>query len=522
MVDKPTGIDERPEQLRPPVVKAEGSTVAERYLAKLANRSFLNLWSYPSPYRDQKLGGKGDGKELCDLLVVCGKHIIIFSEKTIDWPGGATETAWRRWAKKAIRDSAKQTKGAERWISEFPERLFLDRDCTVPFPIDLPPVEHRQVHRVVVANGSAEACRDGIPGSSGSLIIKPSVVGTDHWSNQDDKLQPFVIGDIDPDGSFVHVFNETALDIVMRELDTVRDFTDYLTKKAAFVRSGQLSEAHGEENLVAYYAIRINDDGDHDFVLEADKVPLVIDSEQYARFVSDPQYLAKKSADKISYLWDSFIEAFTNHMLDGTSITLEGYDFDLRKNELGVRHMALVPRFVRRSHAEAIAGALEKGKASDRFARVMMSLPEAKDNETVFFIQTVKYLDWMEARGGYEEYRRNRMGLALIYAKGLLERHPHLKRVVGISREPPDQGRGISEDLIYAEQSEWTDQERQAIQNDCKAAGVMQNMKENRWSGQEFPDVDTIMIERPFSQTRVSKLNRKQRRAMKAKERRKK
>jgi hypothetical protein len=79
---KPPKINE-PEQLRPAIIKAEGSTEGERYLARIAERSFLNLWSYPAPYRDQKQHGVGDGKELCDLLVVCGDHIIIFSEKTI-------------------------------------------------------------------------------------------------------------------------------------------------------------------------------------------------------------------------------------------------------------------------------------------------------------------------------------------------------------------------------------------------------------------------------------------------------
>ncbi|MDE0307012.1 MAG: hypothetical protein OXI87_19340 [Albidovulum sp.] len=68
---------------RTPVTKAEGVTPSERYLAGLAENSFLNLWSYPNPFRDQKKGIKGDGKEICDLLVVCGAFIIIFSEKTV-------------------------------------------------------------------------------------------------------------------------------------------------------------------------------------------------------------------------------------------------------------------------------------------------------------------------------------------------------------------------------------------------------------------------------------------------------
>ena len=108
---KPSGMDERPEQYRPPIIKAEGVTESERYLAKLANKSFLNLWSYPNTFRDQKQSGKGDGKEICDLLVVCDKHILIFSEKTITWTDGDLNVVWRRWAKRAIRDALKQIKG---------------------------------------------------------------------------------------------------------------------------------------------------------------------------------------------------------------------------------------------------------------------------------------------------------------------------------------------------------------------------------------------------------------------------
>ena len=522
MENIPSGIDERPEQFRPPIVKADGVTESERYLAKLADKSFLNLWSYPSPFRDQKQTGKGDGKELCDLLVVCGRHIIIFSEKTIEWPNGNLDTAWCRWAKRALHASAKQVKGAERWITEFPERIFLDRECTAPFPIDFPPIDERIVHRVLIARGASQACRDHLGKTSGSMIIRPAIEGGEHWSNQDGGVQPFATGDLDPAGSFVHVFDEVALDIVLAELDTVRDFTDYLEKRRAFIRSGKLLEAHGEENLLAFYAIRINADGDHDFVCDDETVPIVIDRHRYQNLIADPRYIAKKREDKISYLWDRLIEEFTNHMLDGTSITLDNYQFDLRKNELGVRHMALQQRFIRRAHGEAVRGALEKGRDVDRFFRVMFARPESKENETAFFIQTVKYLNWMESKGGYEQYRRKRTECALVYAKGLLERYPHLERVVGISREPPDQGRGISEDLIYAEQAEWTDEDRMAIRKDCGTYGVLQGeLRERAWTGQEFPDVTSIIVERPNPRPVNGAMNRKQRRAMMARARKK-
>jgi hypothetical protein len=58
------------------IVPGEGTTESERYLAKLADRTFLNLWSFPNVFIDKRSGAKGDGKELCALLVVCGDHVF--------------------------------------------------------------------------------------------------------------------------------------------------------------------------------------------------------------------------------------------------------------------------------------------------------------------------------------------------------------------------------------------------------------------------------------------------------------
>jgi hypothetical protein len=45
------------------IQKAGGVTVAEKYLARLCEKNFLSLWSYPGLYRDQgKWGMKGTAK----------------------------------------------------------------------------------------------------------------------------------------------------------------------------------------------------------------------------------------------------------------------------------------------------------------------------------------------------------------------------------------------------------------------------------------------------------------------------
>ena len=281
------------------------------------------------------------------------------------------------------------------------------------------------------------------------------------------RVRPFCIGDLDPSGSFVHDFNEFALDIVMRELDTVTDFVDYLDKKERLVRSGRLLRADGEENLLAYYAIRINEDGEHDFTPVNRQ--LQIECTHYVRFITDPQYIAKKKADEISYLWDDLIQSFTNHMLAGTSVTIGNYGYQLKENEIGVRFMALECRFFRRSLGKAIKGALKNGAAKDTFFRMMMRREGA---ETAFFILTVRcQADARDARE-YEKYRIARTGLAEIYAKGILERHGYLKRVIGIALEPSGQKYGVSEDLVYVEQAAWTEEERSRIREVCQKLGI--------------------------------------------------
>lgn len=505
-VSKPNNVGEYLEQFRPALVRSIGTTPSERYLANLADRAFLNLWSYPNPYRSQKLAGGTDGKELCDLLVVCDPHVIVFSEKDIRWADKPIDVAWPRWFRKAVSAAANQLKGAERWIKEFPDRIFLDKGCVTPFPLNFPTPDRIHLHRVVVARGAAEACRAHFGGGLGTLLVMPGIHGSAHATPGAKDYTPFAIGDIEPGADFVHVFDEVALDIVLRELDTITDFTDYLDKRATFLRSGRLIAAHGEEDLLAYYAIRINDHGMHDFTAPAGKSwdeidGLSLGAGHYADYVSDPQYAAKKRADEISYAWDRLIETFTDHMIGGTSIVLPGYTYSLTNSEMAVRYMAQVNRFMRRGYSEAIIGALETGQKRDVFFRAMLPGPTHPEPETAFFFLTLKYLSWMDEKGGYEKYREFRTFYLQTYAQAMLMKHPHLERIIGIAMEPPNQGRGASEDCVYAAQSDWSDEDRQRNAEDCNALQIMRPMKETRYSGQEFPQVGSAKrLPRPSNQ----------------------
>ena len=296
------------------VIPSEGVTKAERYLAKLCKRSFLSFWSYPGVYRDQgRPGGKGDGKEVCDLLVVFENHVIIFSDKDCRFSdAGNLLVAWSRWFKRAVQRSAEQVWGAERWIKQFPNRLFLDRQCTIPFPINLPDPAKARVHRIVVAHDASRACQQRL-GGSGSLMISNSVVDDQHLS-----FFPFTIGNLDPQKGYVHVFDDTTLNIVMSTLDTITDFTAYLTKKEQFLTGQRLVHAAGEEELLAVYLRGLNAAGEHDFVVDGNYDALSFGEGLWEKLQRDPQRLAQIEANRISYSWDELIEKFAFYAMTGT------------------------------------------------------------------------------------------------------------------------------------------------------------------------------------------------------------
>jgi hypothetical protein len=333
---------------------------SEQYLAKLSERTFLSLWSYPNIYRSQ------DRKEVCDLLVVFEKDIIIFSDKHVAYkPNVDPKVAWRRWYKSAVKESAKQIYGAEQWIKKYPDSLFLDPLCTQPFPLPIPKLEQMRVHRVIVAHGAAVACQRAL-GGSGSLMIVPSLIGDEHLLPDDDHIslvsdgstvlpfaRPFMIGQIDPSKGFVHVLDDTTFDVLLRTLDTVKDFVEYLVRKERFITAGKLGFAAGEEDLLAYYLRQIGPDGWYDFILPRGMHFILIEEGLWHGYQQHPQRLAQLQADEISYLWDGLIERFNKNILNDTQYetTARG----VSHSERLVRFLAREPRTRRRFLTNAFA-----------------------------------------------------------------------------------------------------------------------------------------------------------------------
>jgi hypothetical protein len=381
------------------IERLDGITPSEKYLKKLCDRAFLSLWSYSGIYRDQGKGEKGQGKELCDLLVVFENHIIIFSDKYIKFPNiGNLQVNWSRWYKRAVHESAKQIWGAERWIKTFANRLFIDRNCTQPFPIELPDPSKAIFHRIVIGHGIAESCKQYFKGGSGSLFLDNTIIGDKHFK---ENPRPFEIGQIEPQKGYVHVFDDVTLDIVLGKLDTVTDFVDYLSKKERFLTKNGFSVfVAGEEDLLAYYYRSLDKDGKHDFVLPKENLNFIsLEEGFWEDFIHSSQFNAQLQADQVSYSWDALIETFNKTILANTQHY--AYPEGIINQEKIVRFLARESRTRRRLLSKSLFELLEK-TPEEKFA--LRVVAPSSDGDPYFIFMLFPHYEGLEE----EEYRTMR------------------------------------------------------------------------------------------------------------------
>jgi hypothetical protein len=408
------------------VPTASGSTESERYLVSLAKRAFLSLWSYPNVYTDEGRHGSGDGKELCDLLVVFGNDVILFSDKACMFTGHEDiNVAWYRWYRRAIEKSAKQLNGAESWLKRFPERVFLDKDCKTSLPIQLPQESERRIHLVAVTRGSsehAEAYWGG--GSSGSLLIDTRLAGNDH------KASPFRFGWVLPNKRLVHVFDEMTLDIVLNELDTVSDFVSYLTKKEErFTTPGADFVIPGEEELIAFYLKNFDFSREEHYFPQVPQDALVVLREgDWNELIKSPQYRSRREANEISYLWDTLIEFQNSHILTGSATALLGEPSPAKYEQI-MRLMAEENRLSRRVLGESIHLANSISESGKRFTRTILS---ASRKGRAYIIMSVSKPEECTE----EQYLEIRRGDMLLHAYGCKLKFEKIKEIIGITFAP--------------------------------------------------------------------------------------
>jgi hypothetical protein len=361
---------------------------AEQFVAERCCRSFLSLWSYPNPMAKKR-------KELCDCLVVCDPDVIILSVKEIAvTDSGDLSTDWDRWRKKAIAASVKQIYGAERTLRSATHIATKNGKKG----LDLPAPGVRRVHRIAVALGGQ-------------------------------RKVPLEYGDFGK--GFVHVLDERSFVIILRELDTITDFVEYLKAKESLLRTNVnlYLEGGGEEDLLALYLSQ-----GRSFPKGQDM--LWLGPDLWATFSSGKAYQKKKEADRQSYAWDSIIEEFCECQQEGTLLCNK----DLASTEQAIRTMAKENRFARRVLTKDFLDFLEANKKGEVRSR-RCQLPNG--TPYVFLacpIETPRDL------------RRKELTLRCFVVRGGLPDQP---AVVGIATEKPGQ-KWHSLDIVYLHMPKWT------------------------------------------------------------------
>jgi len=420
------------------IVKSQGVTTTERLLADLCDQTFLNLWSFPNPFKE-------DGKELCDLLVVFERTAIVFFDREKTLAAGhdedAAEVAWKRWRRRVIDAQAKTAHGAERYLRSG-RAIYLDSQLKTPLPRGTN-VSFDAVHKVVVAHGAEEACKAASDQNiAGSLAIAYGKPGTSEFPF------PFVL-ELDRDNP-IHVFDSHNLPIVLKELDTIWDFTDYLTAKAEAIAQLDGLVYCGEEDLLAHYFLNYDEAANKHRIGTSDPTIdfVMVGEGEWHDFERSELYKRTHQANDVSYLWDRLLQHTGKIALDGRSIGVS----PLESGRSAIHEMAKEPRFSRRALSEHMEAAMRNFPAeAGKSARNLSVMPSFYGDKRYVFLQ-LRAPKHMRKRKNFRAVRRSMLEIACGVVK---TKFPEIQWIVGIAVDPPKFSRKMSEDFLLMECTNW-------------------------------------------------------------------
>jgi len=411
-------------------------------LADFCGRSFLKLWSYPNPFKD-------DGHELCDLLAVFGNYVFIFFDRENELPEGPDKdpkVVWDRWKRNVIDRQVRTAHGAERYIRSG-RPIYLDAWKTELFPLAID-AEKAVIHKIIVAHGAKEACEraspDNIYGSLAITYTEAAGGPTDPFHIEINRHNP------------VHILDSHNMPIVLGELDTVSDLSAYLDEKVRAASAFDYLTYCGEEDLLGHYLLNYDEGHKRHVIGMKDEAVngIMVGEGEWHDLIQTEVYRNTKKADRISYFWDELIQRTCQNNLDGRL----GGNSNIFRGESAIYEMVKEPRFMRRGLAEKMLTAADRFPGSTgQFARQVTFLPSYQPNVAYVLLQ-LRVPDAYRAEPDYREKRRAVLEIACGAAKN---KFPHLLKVIGIGIDAPKFSGGTNaEDFILMPCETWTQEMR--------------------------------------------------------------
>jgi hypothetical protein len=401
--------------------------ISEKIVSDICKNSFLSFWSFPNPIRTD------DNKELTDILIVNDPYVIIISVKAINIKhSGNREVDIQRWQNKAIEKSYKQIYGAERAILNFhKDILTFDKKYSIKFPDP----DKMKVYRIGISFGR----REDFPlpfGNQGK--------------------------------GFIHFFDQQSFPILLKELDTITDFVDYLDAKEKFFNSGKNAYFKSEEDLLAIYLHR-----GRKFPENIDET--MIQENIWEKLIQRDEFCDRKIQEKESYIWDGIIEVFFRDMSQEQLLLTN----DFYEVEQALRAMSKESRFNRMSLSKIFLDFI--GYYEDiiyyKKPEVESRIVQSKSGVVYVFL-----LD--KHRENNREIRSNKLKLRCFAAKNMFKED---KKIVGIATEQYIKGGGYSFDLYYMYLPEWSEEAIKFFDQMQKDLSYFTNPNINKKHFEEYP-----------------------------------
>lgn len=314
---------------------------SEEYLFRIGYKSFLNLWALPNPY----WGSSEDcpivkRDELCDLLVVFGNDVIVFSDKSNSYPDTQDENLnWKRWYRRTISNSVKQLKKAKIRLLMPGCAVFDGHKSENTIHFRIPGKDDIRIHLLAVARTAGDICEKNL--GRRSLNIDTGVFGDE---------ENLCVG-TSFDGDLVHIFDELSFDSVMNRFDTIRDFLSYLKEKELFFSEYSV-RVEGEQNLVAYLLDHPVGPAVYKFPRFSPSGKIQLKDGLWKSYKESEKYAHTVKENVKSYAVDRIINQFSENAREG--LVWGGGDLTLAEHEAGLRILASESRFSRRMIVETL------------------------------------------------------------------------------------------------------------------------------------------------------------------------
>lgn len=253
--------------------------VGEEYVNELAYRSYLKYWCYPNP-KDIT----GDKKEICDLLISFRDVLIIISVKNHNFDGN-----YERYKKRVIVKSTSQLNGAERKLFKSQRDVFIKHPDREPELFE--PALYTKIYKLTI--------------------------------NVGEQFEYYEFSDQGANKGFITILNKETFEAIIQELDTIKDFVEYLDERERLLTSGKKITVNcTEKDLVAEFLMnkrKFNVDYSAAHIKE---IALNL-AGSWNTYEKSAQLERKKKANEISYFIDYIVKTDVLALPNGEELAKE-------------------------------------------------------------------------------------------------------------------------------------------------------------------------------------------------------